>query len=503
VDILPQLTPDQKRTIQLHIDQEMGKRAGNASLIYVLFILSLFYFSDIARQALPLAYLPSSIVVAAAILRQVLANRLATNNTQDLTQCRMTYLAATLSMVIGWSGLALIFVIKDPTSSISTIFIIASAAMTAGGMGTMTQYKKYWRIFQGLLWAPIVTAMVLATPEANNETVILTIFAVIFALFSTRIGDQVSTEYWQAQVTQMKLFSQTSELTEAKLKIEQQTNVVAKHRDYLEDMVEAQTSELLTAIQEVKEANIAKDAFLANMSHELRTPMHAIISFASIGIKKIKANEPEQLEDYFEKIQNSGNRLMRLLNDLLDLAKLESGSVSMAFCKGSLVEVILSRISELEAIHRNKKVSLTIHPKNLDTYAEFDTSQIGQVVENLLSNALRYTEEQGIVEVSISNEGDEGFSLEHPFLQVSIMDHGIGIPPGEELTVFDRFIQSSKTATGAGGTGLGLSICHEIIEAHRGLIWAENSPEGGAIFQFQIPVSQSTASFKETTADSE
>ncbi len=499
MDISPQLTSDQERTIQLHIDQEMGKRAGNTSLTYVAFILSLFYFNDIARQALPLAYLPSFIIVTAAILRPVIANRLAANSTQNRLQYRTIYLTATFIMVIGWSGLALIFLIEDPTSSISTIFLIASAAVTAGGMGTMTQYKKYWRIFQGLLWAPILTAMILATPETNNETIILTVFAAIFALLSTRIGDQISAEYWQTQVTQMKLFSQTRELAQAKLKIEQQARVVEKHRDSLEDMVEAQTSELLTAFQEIEEANAIKNVFLANMSHELRTPMHAIISFASIGIKKINANESEQLRDYFEKIHDSGNRLMRLLNDLLDLGKLESGSVPMIFSNSSLVEVILSCVSELEAIHRNKKVSLTIHPKNLDTYAEFDADHIGQVVENLLSNALRYTEEQGTVEVSISNEGDEGINLECPFLQVSIMDHGIGIPPGEELTVFNRFIQSSKTATGAGGTGLGLAISQEIIEAHRGLIWAENDPEGGAIFQFQIPISQRTALTNETT----
>ncbi len=195
MDISPQLTSDQERTIQLHIDQEMGKRAGNTSLTYVAFILSLFYFNDIARQALPLAYLPSFIIVTAAILRPVIANRLAANSTQNRLQYRTIYLTATFIMVIGWSGLALIFLIEDPTSSISTIFLIASAAVTAGGMGTMTQYKKYWRIFQGLLWAPILTAMILATPETNNETIILTVFAAIFALLSTRIGDQISAEY--------------------------------------------------------------------------------------------------------------------------------------------------------------------------------------------------------------------------------------------------------------------------------------------------------------------
>ncbi len=485
------LTPKQKLSIEHFIDRDMGKRAGKGSIIFVLFLASLFYLSDQARNSLPTSLIPILLITIAALGRPFLGAKLAMGEIDKLSLYSRLFLGSTFLITGAWSTLTVIFLYHDPTSSVSTIFLIASVALTAWGMGTLTQRISYWRVAQGLLWIPILLAMTLSLSDAKNEIIILTIYIAIFAIFSTRIGDQVCREYWQAQVLQIKLFTQAKELAQAKLKIEQQAAVVVKHRDSLEDMVQAQTSELLLAIEEVQEANIAKDVFLANMSHELRTPMHAIINFASIGIRKAKNDESDKVTRYFEKIHDSGERLMRLLNNLLHLAKLESGTAPMTFFRGSLTEIATAQISQLQSIYRNRKVTLSIHPEESNTSGEFDAEQIGRVIGNLLSNALSYTESGGSVEMEISTEGDSEFNLDQPFLQVSIRDHGIGIPKGEESLVFDRFVQSSKTATEAGGVGLGLAICQEIIIAHKGLIWASNiSNERGALFQFQIPVNQ-------------
>jgi len=179
----------------------------------------------------------------------------------------------------------------------------------------------------------------------------------------------------------------------------------------------AQTAELLKTIKDIEAANTAKDIFLSNMSHELRTPMHAIISFASLGIKRADANEPDKVVSYFQRIRDSGRRLMRLLNDLLDMAKLESGTMTMEFAHHDLSSLVRSCISEFEVVHQDKNISFKVHPSTTDTRGEFDANYIGQVVSNLLSNALRYTEVGGKVEVTISG-GDS--DLSSPLLHVSV-----------------------------------------------------------------------------------
>jgi signal transduction histidine kinase len=113
-----------------------------------------------------------------------------------------------------------------------------------------------------------------------------------------------------------------------------------------------------------------------------------------------------------------------------------------------------------------------------------DVEKIKQVLRNLLDNAIKFSPEGGTIDVAVCRVAGS--------VRVSVRDQGPGIPQDELETVFDKFIQSSKTKTGAGGTGLGLAICHEIVTAHKGRIWAENRPEGGAVFSFEIPLSMDT-----------
>ncbi len=265
-----------------------------------------------------------------------------------------------------------------------------------------------------------------------------------------------------------------------------------RHRDHLREMVEERTADLMRAKEAAERANEAKSDFLANMSHELRTPLHSVLSFASRGGERARAAQQDKLCHYFERIHQSGSRLLAHVNDLLDLAKLEAGKMSIEPSVQDVLPIIREALAEFEAVAAERQVSLTIAQPAADTRAAVDADRLVQVVGNLLSNAIKFSPVGGRVVVELADArlargrratdaGDIGA------LQITVRDDGPGIPEGELEAVFEKFVQSSWTNTGAGGTGLGLSICREIVHAHRGSIRACNNPQGGAAFSVTLP----------------
>ncbi len=259
-----------------------------------------------------------------------------------------------------------------------------------------------------------------------------------------------------------------------------------EHREHLEAVVEARTAELSAAKNAAEEANRTKSEFLENMSHELRTPMHAILSFAKLGLSKLGAESVPvaKIQQYLGRIDQSGSRLLVLLNDLLDLSKLEAGRMNYEMARNDLRSVVTAVVAELEAMARDRRVEIVLSADCRDCSGRFDAVRLAQVIRNLLSNAVKFSPEGGIVSVSIS----DGASIHgQDALQMVVQDQGIGIPEAELEAVFDKFVQSSKTKSGAGGTGLGLAITREIVQQHGGRVWARNHPDGGAEFVVLLP----------------
>lgn len=257
-------------------------------------------------------------------------------------------------------------------------------------------------------------------------------------------------------------------------------------KNYVNNLEE--TQEYLIKAKEIAEKNsAAQSEFLSNMSHELRTPIHGILGFSSLGRNKAESrdntNTSQKLKLYFDRIFNSGTRLLSLINNIIDLAKFNADNVTFNIKTNNFSEVVGKSIEGFKLLIDAKKINLKTEPVDIKVNSEFDAFKIGQVIVNFLSNALRFTPENGNINVSYKIKKE----VDKKWLYFSIYNDGLNVPNAEMKEIFDPFIQSSATNDGSGGTGLGLSISQSIIKKHDGEIWVENVDSHGVQFNFKIP----------------
>jgi hypothetical protein len=234
------------------------------------------------------------------------------------------------------------------------------------------------------------------------------------------------------------------------------------------------------AKEEAEAANEAKSAFLASMSHELRTPLNAILGYTELIIDNIYGEVPEKIEDVLQRVGRSGRHLLGLVNDVLDISKMEAGQLTLSLNDYSMKEIVDSVLMSVESLGAEKNIGLKADVDPDLPVGKGDEQRITQVILNLVGNAIKFTDE-GKVSVQVS-ASDGTF-------HVSVADTGMGISETDHRAIFEEFHQADGTDTRkTGGTGLGLAIAKRIIQMHGGQIWVESSPGQGSTFLFTLPV---------------
>jgi PAS domain S-box-containing protein len=248
------------------------------------------------------------------------------------------------------------------------------------------------------------------------------------------------------------------------------------------------------AVEEMREVDRLKSQFLANMSHELRTPLNSIIGFARVILKGIDGPITDLQQQDLTAIFNSGQHLLGLINDVLDLSRIEAGKMDLTFDEVNITDLIGSVMSTAAGLVKDKPVNMVSAVAENLPMVKADAMRIRQVLINFISNAAKFTEEGEIIIKADLEESDKG----QPEVMIKVIDSGPGIAKEDQAKLFQAFSQVDASLTRkVGGSGLGLSICHHLIQMHNGQIGVQSALGEGSTFYFSIPILQNKAKAEE------
>ncbi|MGD8264140.1 MAG: ATP-binding protein [Desulfobacterales bacterium] len=278
-------------------------------------------------------------------------------------------------------------------------------------------------------------------------------------------------------------------------KNEQARDALIKARDNLEEKVKARTTELAEAKEAAVTASKAKSEFLANMSHELRTPLNHILGFTELVLSKNFGDLSDTQEEFLNDVHGSSHHLLSLINDILDISKVEAGKLELQPSNVNLPDLLENCLIMIKEKALSHSIETVVNANGTPNEIVADERKLKQIMYNLLSNAAKFTPDGGKISVSAqkyrpkSEDGINSESNSQEAIKISVSDTGIGIRHNDLNRVFNPFEQLDSSASRRfQGTGLGLSLSKQLVELHGGKIWAESKGENkGATFSFIIP----------------
>jgi signal transduction histidine kinase len=255
-----------------------------------------------------------------------------------------------------------------------------------------------------------------------------------------------------------------------------------------QSVVAIQNARLFSEIEEKgKQLAVAsqhKSQFLANMSHELRTPLNAILGYTELILDGIYGDTPEKAQAVLKRVESNGRHLLGLINDVLDLSKIEAGQLTLTLTDYSMKDVLYNVFSAVEPLANDKKLGFKVEAQPDMPMGHGDERRLTQVVLNLVGNAIKFSDTGAVIIKATST--DKSFT-------VAVQDNGPGISKADQGKIFEEFQQADNSATKKkGGTGLGLSISRRIVELHGGKLWVESELGKGSVFSFTLPCTVET-----------
>lgn len=355
----------------------------------------------------------------------------------------------------------------------------------------------------------MVTALKAQLATKNQITPIIIVSEkntpIDFHISKDQIIHQIPTKCIQKNLTEkINTYSELFNLRNQNQELEQQRNEAQQKAIYLQtnmdEIIDAKVSVFSAEKDKVIALDRSKSEFIAKKSHGLRNALHGILSFAKIGSVKHESSPKEKIKEYFEYINESGHKLQHMLDDLVDLARLECGRIELEFQPQKINRIIKQSLDNLNNLLTGKKIFVDISIQEVDSKIDCDKNLMIQLFDNLISNAATYSDNDKKIEILFQDTTINDESA----LEISICDQGHGFKQPVE-TVFQKYYfndNSDNSDNNPDGTGLGLSICSEILKIHNGKINLEQTGAEGSLIKITIPYEHSEQQPIEYSSDS-
>jgi signal transduction histidine kinase len=359
----------------------------------------------------------------------------------------------------------------------------APAAFVSVGIPTAVVFARANEIFaQGLLWLGFVSALALAAAWMGGNVFILRrVRALVDAtkrLAAGDLGARTGLRYGGGEIDHFaRTFDEMAAVLQKRaLQTKRAAESLRKARDELEMRVEKRTADLRTANKRLEELSKLKDEFVSNVSHELRSPLLAVKGGVDLMLGEVLGPVNEEQRDFLTTVEDNIRRLSEIVNDLLDISKIEAGKLTLVRRRVNLPRLIDTALKSYRTLAGQRAFQTQLVPVP-DVFA--DPNRILQILGNLVSNAVKFTQDDGTITINFQQQDGQ--------VAVSVEDDGIGIAQGDLPKLFQKFSQVGASDARRRGTGLGLALCKQLVALHQGTIGVSSELGKGSTFTFTLP----------------